>query len=338
VSDFETIFKYGTVGMAVIDTEGNFLRANPSFLQLLQSSEEELLSRNFSEVSHPEDLCKEIKLFTKLVSGEINSYTIEKRYKVKNSHAWALLTAARSEDGKHIINEIQDITRIKVIENDLRNFAYTASHDLQAPLRIINGYAYMIQSAVQTLPPTFGYYINNIVEAVNRMSEMMDGLLAYSRINRGDDYDNVNLLDAVCLAKKNLAEKIENTKAVVNIKGKANIAGIKGQLVQLFQNLLDNAIKYRCEERNPRIMINIKQTEKNTTISVSDNGIGIAEEDFDTIFQIFKQLQPQNKIEGRGVGLAIVKQIVEHHKGQINVKSTIGKGTTFCISIPSKIK
>jgi len=321
--------------MVIVAEDGSFLKTNPAFTQFIQISEKELMKKTFSEVTHPEDLQAEIERFDELISDKISSYTLEKRYKVNDHYVWGLLTAIRAEDG-YIIKEIQDITKIKIIEENLCNFAYAASHDLREPLRIINGYAYMIQSAVQTLPPTFAYYVNNIVEAVNRMSEMIDGLLAYSRAGRSGDYAMVDLVEVIYLAQKNLERKVEDSGAILKIKGKARIRGIKGQLVQLFQNLLDNAIKYRHESKTPRINIDIHSSETTIVISVSDNGIGIDDKDYERVFQIFKQVHPKDKYEGRGVGLAIVKQIVEHHQGQIWLESKIGNGTTFCISIPKK--
>jgi len=336
VNDFETIFKSATVGIAMVSKKGIVLKANPALLAFLQTTENELYGKNFADITHPDDVDKDVEQFEKLVCGEISSYRMQKRYKINGHFTWGLLTVASAGEKDYVIGQVQDIDGLKAIQTELRNFAYAASHDLREPLRIINGYAYMIQSAAQILPPSLSYYLNNIVDASNRMSEMIDGLLAYSRINNDKNFNCFPIEESCKLAISNLQKTIEENFASVDIKGSAKIFGVKGQFVQLFQNLIDNAIKYRKKDCNPCIKICIKETETAYSIAVKDNGIGIPEQSLSNIFQIFKQLHPSDQYEGRGIGLALVKQIIENHNGRIWVKSDEGKGTTFYINIPRK--
>ena len=336
MNDFETIFKSAAMGIAIVSKTGVVIKANPALLAFLQRTEEELYGLNFTEITHPDDIDIDVEQFEKLIKGEIKSYRLQKRYKINGHFTWGLLTVTTAKNKEYVIAQVQDIDSLKSIQTEFKNFAYAASHDLREPLRIINGYAYMIQSAAQNLPTSLSYYLNNIVDASNRMSEMIDGLLAYSRINNDKNFNNFPLEETCKQAISNLKNTIEENCANITIKGSAEIYGVKGQLVQLFQNLLDNAIKYKREGVNPCIKVYIEETETSHIISIKDNGIGIPSDSIANIFQIFKQLHPSDEYGGRGIGLALVKQIVENHKGRIWVESKENKGTTFHIKFPRK--
>lgn len=238
--------------------------------------------------------------------------------------------------GDKIAGIAQDITEIKSAQQELKNFAYAASHDLREPLRIINGYAYMIETASESLPPTFKYYVDHIVDASNRMADMIDGLLVYSRVNREDQFKKVNIKDIADYAMGNLQDTINKIGTIIKINTKGTVCGIQGQMIQVFQNLISNAIKFGQTGVVPRIEIGVKEAnELRTILYVKDNGIGIKEENYKKIFQIFKKLHSAEEFLGRGIGLALVKQIIEHHKGQIWPVSRVGKGTTFYFSLPT---
>jgi two-component system, chemotaxis family, sensor kinase Cph1 len=230
----------------------------------------------------------------------------------------------------------QDITEIKSIQQELKNFAYAASHDLREPLRIINGYAYMIETASESLPPTFKYYVEHIVNASKRMADMIDGLLSYSRVNREDKFKSVRLREIAALAAGNLQDIIKKTNTIIKINDMATVCGVRGQLIQVFQNLISNAIKFRKSGVIPRIEIGVKEKDDlRTILYIKDNGIGIKEENYKKAFQIFKKLHSNDEFTGRGIGLSLVKQIVEHHNGQIWLTSKIDEGTTFYFSLPT---
>jgi PAS domain S-box-containing protein len=238
--------------------------------------------------------------------------------------------------GDNVAGIAQDITEIKSIQQELKNFAYAASHDLREPLRIINGYAYMIESASESLPSTFKYYVEHIVNASKRMADMIDGLLSYSRVNREDQFKSVRLREIANLAAGNLQDTIKKTNTIIKMNDMATVCGIRGQLIQVFQNLISNAIKFRKCGIVPRIEIGVKEKDDlRTILYIKDNGIGIKEENYKKIFQIFKKLHNNDEVSGRGIGLSLVKQIVEHHNGQIWLTSKIDKGTTFYFSLPT---
>jgi PAS domain S-box-containing protein len=333
VSDFETIFKYTGTGLAVLDEDGTFLSVNPALAQFLLLPEKELLEKTLMEVIHNDDLNILVNKFKELAVGNTSSFILESRFRANDHYTWGLLTLIKTDDENYIA-EVQDITRVRAIQEELRNFAYAASHDLREPLRIINGYAYMLQSAMQALPPTFRHYVGNMVEAATRMSEMIDGLLAYSRVNQELDYTRISIVGSLRQAKKNLKNKIDASGAIIKCKGKAHIKGIKGQWIQLFQNLLDNAIKYSKEGEKPLISIKIVASDTYVKVTLSDKGIGIDEKNHKKMFKIFKQLHPKETYVGRGIGLALVRQIVDHHHGKVWIESEVGEGTTFHISLP----
>ena len=218
---------------------------------------------------------------------------------------------------------------------ELEQFAYVASHDLQAPLATIASYAQLLEKRYKDqLDSQAIKFISNIVLGCTRMQTLIDDLLEYSRLGRSrQPFQLTNCNHVVQQAIANLQGAIGDTQAVIVYSELPAVMGDVSQLVQLFQNLLGNAIKYR-QDAPPEVHIIACQQEENWLFSVSDNGIGIAPQHQERIFQIFQRLHTQREYSGTGIGLAICQKIVERHGGSIWVESEPGRGSTFYFTLP----
>ena len=217
---------------------------------------------------------------------------------------------------------------------DLEEFAYVASHDLQEPLRMVSSYVQLLSRRYKgNFDSDADKYIEFAVDGAKRMQKMISSLLDYSRVGtRGKPFKSTNCKSALGLALDNLAIAIEESKAVITNDPMPTVMADKMQLVQVFQNIIGNAVKYRGG-KVPRINISVDKNDCEWIFSVCDNGIGIDPEFKDQVFQVFSRLHG-NEYSGTGIGLAVCKKIVERHGGRIWVKSELGAGSTFYFTIP----
>jgi light-regulated signal transduction histidine kinase (bacteriophytochrome) len=222
---------------------------------------------------------------------------------------------------------------------ELQQFAYIASHDLQEPLRTVSIYAQLLAKRYRgQLAGDADQFIDFIVEGSERMEKLIHDLLDFSRVDgRGTDFFTRTSCDgALDDAIRNLHSLIEESGAVLTRGPLPWVTGDPVQLTRLFQNLLVNSIKYRSDEA-PRIHITGHgQGGEEWLFSVRDNGIGIEPQYTEKIFGIFRCLQPRDKVSGSGMGLAICRKIVTRHEGRIWVESLLGKGATFYFTLPAK--
>ena len=218
---------------------------------------------------------------------------------------------------------------------DLEQFAYVASHDLQEPLRMVAMYTQLLAERYQgKLDASADKYIHYAVDGALRMQALVQDLLAFSRVGRmGTDHQEIESLDVVEIALKNLQSAIQESAAKISRGDLPVIVADRTQMVQLFQNLIGNAIKFRGADP-PQIQITAEREESKWRFSVQDNGIGIAAKHLDEVFGIFKRLHTRAEYPGNGIGLAICKKIVEQHGGTIWVESQPKKGSDFRFTIP----
>jgi light-regulated signal transduction histidine kinase (bacteriophytochrome) len=217
---------------------------------------------------------------------------------------------------------------------ELQEFAYVASHDLQEPLRTIAGQLQLIQELYgDQLEPRMEKSINFAVDASKRMRMLISDLLAYSRVEtQGQPPEPADSEEALSIVLTNLGVAISEAQAEITYDALPVILADPRQLVQLFQNLLENAIKFRGDAP-PRVHVSAQRDEQEWIFSVADNGLGIDPKHSDRIFAIFKRLHGVGKYEGSGIGLAICKKIVERQNGRIWVESRPGEGTTFYFTL-----
>jgi PAS domain S-box-containing protein len=219
---------------------------------------------------------------------------------------------------------------------EVQQFAYIASHDLQEPLRTVSIYAQLLAKRYRgQLQGDADQFINFIVEGAERMERLIHDLLDFSRVEaRGADFFvKMSCDDALDDAIRNLHSLIQENGAVVTRNGLPSITGDPVQMTRLFQNLLVNSIKYRSAQI-PCIHIAADAEGRDWLFSVHDNGIGIEPQYAEKVFGIFKCLEPRDKRSGSGMGLAICRKIVSRHQGRIWVESALGKGATFYFTLP----
>lgn len=215
---------------------------------------------------------------------------------------------------------------------DLEQFAHAASHDLIEPLRSIAGFSQLLRHRSEDKFDEVDLgYLKHIDEGANRLKSLIEDLLSYSRTsNENRSFSKVCLETCVAEAKQNLNALIEDSGALVQLSELPSVHGCHSQLVQLFQNLLGNGIKYRSDLL-PVIRIDAKPVGSKIAVTVCDNGIGIEPRHHQQIFGLFKRLHRREEYPGTGLGLAICRKIVERHGGKITVDSAKGHGTTFTI-------
>jgi PAS domain S-box-containing protein len=232
--------------------------------------------------------------------------------------------------------ELREVAEdLRQSNQELERFAYVASHDLQEPLRTIVSYTQILERRYKgRLDSDADEFIHFIVDGGTRMQSLVRDLLEYSRVaTQGKSFELTDSGKALQEALENLRHVIGDQKAVITVDPLPLVKADPSQVMQLFQNLIDNAIKFRSEEP-PRIHISAERSDQTWTFSVADNGIGIAPEHAERIFVIFQRLQRSAACPGTGIGLAICKRIVERHGGQIWVTSELGKGSTFYFTLP----
>ncbi|NEO62605.1 MAG: cyanobacterial phytochrome A, partial [Moorea sp. SIO4G2] len=226
----------------------------------------------------------------------------------------------------------QDLERSNA---ELKKFAYVASHDLQEPLNQVANYVQLLEMRYNDrLDEDASEFITFAVEGVSLMQTLIDDVLAYSKVDlQGIEFKLTEVETALDHALANLRGRIRETGAVITHDPFPTVMADSTQLMQLFQNLIGNAIKFRSEQP-PEIHVGAKRLEDSWLFSVQDNGIGIEPQFSDRIFVIFQRLHTRDEYPGTGMGLAICKKILECHRGKIWVESELGHGATFYFTIP----
>lgn len=214
---------------------------------------------------------------------------------------------------------------------ELERFAYVASHDLQEPLRMVSSFLQLLQKKYKNeLDETANKYIHFAVDGAERMKKLILDLLEYSKVGSNNDkFETIDLNEIVDQILKNYKLLIEENKAKITVDNLPKISGLKVQMMQLFQNLISNALKYKHPRRTPEISITCQEYKNHFKFSISDNGIGIDPKYYQKVFVIFQRLHNSSQYSGTGIGLAICKKIIEKHQGEIWLESESGVGTTF---------
>lgn len=344
-----TTFEQAAVGIAYLAPDGHWLRANQRLCEILGRREEELAGTLYHDLTHPQDQGLEAAHLKALLAGETCSYRMEKRcLRQDDSPVWVLVSMSLVHDShhepRHLIAVVEDINarrraeeRLSRLNEELRRsneelqqFAYVASHDLQEPLRMVSSYTQLIQEVYgEQLDEEAHKWIHYAVDGANRMQRLIEDLLSYSRVaTRGREFERVDSHAALGQALANLQQTIQENDAMVTNSDLPEVTADPLQLVQLFQNLVGNAIKYRSEI-SPHVHVSAARKEHLWEFSVSDNGIGIDPKFQERVFVIFQRLHTRREYPGTGIGLAICRRIVERHGGTIWFESEPDHGTTF---------
>ncbi len=338
-----------------MDLAGKITDFNSAFQQMLKYPFEELLGMEMCRLTPENWHALDRKIVEERVLTEGQSDVYEKEiidYDGKVFPVNVRLFLIKDDQGKatSMWAIVRDITERKNAEKereqvlealrrsneDLQQFAYVASHDLQEPLRMVSSYTYLLSDRYgDQLDDKARKYIGYAVEGAVRMQNLIQDLLAYSRVDtRGTDLVLLDLNTVFQYAKENLHALITETNAGVTADFLPMVEGDESQLVAVFQNLIHNGIKFRGESI-PKVHITAQLDGKFWLLGFNDNGIGIDEKYKDKIFIIFQRLHARNEYSGTGIGLALCKRIIERHRGNIWFDSLPGKGSTFFVSLPA---
>ncbi len=351
---FRSMIESSPIGVATVSTEGLFLSVNKALSKILGYSQEQLIDLTFQEITHPDDLETDLNKVNQILNLEISSYMMEKRYFHKKGHIiWVQLnvSAAFNADGQvnFFISQIQDITerkknseilekrvkqrtkQLEAVNEELKAFSYSISHDLRSPLRSIQGFSQAIfEDENDKLDSNSQNYLQRIMNAANRMSELIDDVLSLSRLTRLTLTRTEVDLSAMC---KDIIE-IANADDRYHIEiEKDLIANGDEKLMRIaLENLIGNAIKYSSKVDQPKVKIGMSELPEGQFFYIEDNGAGFDMDYADKLFGAFQRLHRKDEFEGSGIGLATVKRIINKHNGDIWVKSAVNKGTTFFFS------
>ena len=258
-------------------------------------------------------------------------------YRDERGEAVGVFAAARDITERKRAEEAleQNVKELARSNKDLEQFAYVASHDLQEPLRMVANFTQLLAKRYGgKLDSDADEFIGYAVDGARRMQTMIEDLLTYSRVGtRGKDFERVDCNEVLGRAVANLQIAIHENGAFVSHQELPTVLADGSQLLQLFQNLVANAIKFRGADA-PRIHVSAAREGTDWLFAVRDNGIGIDPEYADRIFVIFQRLHSREEYPGTGIGLAVCKKIVERHRGKIWVESEPGKGATFFFTLP----
>ncbi len=333
--------------------ELRFVRLNKAGEDLLGVRREDFIGKKDSDFFPPE----EAGFFTEndravLQNGEVVDIAEEEiRTRVKGLrflHTKKIPIANSEGAPQYLLGISEDITEhkqareelertaaeLKRSNEELEQFAYVASHDMQEPLRMVASYTQLLQRRYSDkLDATANEFIEFAVDGARRMQQFITDLLQYSRVGtQGHVLEHVELQEILAAVRINLKVAIEESGAQIDADPLPAVAGDKRQLTQLLQNLIGNAIKFRGAE-TPRVRVTAARENGMWRIGIADNGIGIESKFFERVFVIFQRLHSRDEYAGTGIGLAICKKIVDRHGGRIWIDSKKGEGTTFFFTL-----
>jgi PAS domain S-box-containing protein len=353
-TSYRRLFEAARDGILILDAETGMIKdVNPFLIEMLGYSHEEILGKKLWELGSFKDISVNKENFLELQQKEylryenlpletadgrqINVEFVSNVYQV-NDHKVIQCNIRDITERKRAETKIQQILEDLGRSNaELEQFAYVASHDLQEPLRMISSYVQLLAKRYQgKLDSDADEFINFAVDGAKRMQNLINDLLAYSRVGtRGNPLTPVSAEDLLKEALANLQFAIEESGASITHDPLPVIKGDPTQLVTVFQNLLGNAIKFRGSEP-PRIHFGAQRDANEWIFSVHDDGIGIDPKFAQRIFVIFQRLNDRTAYPGTGIGLAICKRVIQRHGGRIWVESVAGEGATFYFTLPIK--
>ena len=349
-------------GVIIANSEGIIIESNEAFVKMLEyDRKEELIGKKIGTITGPNNLSGNVVKQKKLKTGELKSIYVFKQYIAKSGKLIDVQTnivGRYNDEGKligylatiynlsqrinfehRIASLLEEVKKsnveLKRSNQELEQFAYVASHDLQEPLRMVGNFVQLLEEEMGTrMNDEEKLYVNYIVDGVTRMSELIQDLLQYSRVGRAD-MKMVKIDPNKIIDKKlqDLALRIKETKTEIIMGEMPELITCEpNQLGIVFYNLINNAMKFN-KSTVPQVAINCEENQNKYIFSIKDNGIGIDKKNYLQIFEIFNRLHRKEEYKGTGIGLALVKRIVLKHHGEIWVDSELGKGTTFFFSI-----
>ncbi|HLF71911.1 MAG TPA: PAS domain S-box protein [Dehalococcoidia bacterium] len=351
---FKTLVESSGDGIVIIDAGGSIVHANPSACQMFGYADG-LAGRPLEDLV-PESLRQAHRKHRENYAANPQARAMGLNLQLEGRRSDGSLfpvdislTPYQTPAGPVVAAAVRDVTWRREMEaeieammeelrrsnSELEQFAYVASHDLQEPLRMVRNYTQLLERRYgNKLDRDADTFIGFAVEGAGRMQQLINDLLELSRVGaKGKDLAAIESQTALDLALRNLKTAIEEAGARVEVEGELpSVYGDDGQLTQVFQNLISNAIKFHGDE--PAVVrVSSEREDAYWRFAVSDNGIGIEPQYWDRVFVIFQRLHARDEYAGTGIGLALCKRIVERHGGRIWVDSKAGKGATFYFTL-----
>ncbi|MFN8286214.1 MAG: PAS domain S-box protein [Chitinophagales bacterium] len=338
--------------MFIFDRDLRFIVAEGPLVGVISKPKSEIEGKTIYEAIRESEVERVEKIYREILAGDNSDFErihFDKHIRIHH-------IPIRDDEGNIIYGMVLvfDITDLKAVQKELEKragelersneelerFAYVASHDLQGPLRTIASYMQLLEMRYKDkLDTEASEFITFSVNGAKRMQSLIQDLLSYSRLSSAPKpLATVNIRNVIEVVSNNLDATIQNSNANLIIDEMPVITGESSQLVQLYQNLLDNALKFIPQGTRPEIRLTAKELEDEWEFGISDNGIGIRNDFKERIFHIFQRLHTDNEYPGTGVGLAICKKITQLHGGRIWFESEPGQGTTFYFTISKHLK
>jgi PAS domain S-box-containing protein len=367
---FRALFDQAAVGVAQTETStGKLIRANQHYADLLGFTVGELAALDFQSITHPEDLTEDLRNMERLRSGETRDFTIEKRcFRKDRSVVWVSLTVSPmwdpGEQPTSHIAVVQDITARKRAEaeiqqlntdlehrvnertaqleasnKELEAFSYSVSHDLRAPLRAIEGFTAMVLASHGHQVDAEAQRLLGVVRAnARRMAELIDDLLAFSRLGRSEiRFQRLNMKEMARAALMEVrGEPDSSEKVELRLGDLPEAEGDFALVRQVWINLLSNAVKFSAGKEKPVVEVWGAVEGDRVVFHVRDNGAGFDMAYAGKLFGVFQRLHGMTEFEGTGVGLALVKRIVSRHGGRVWAEGAVGKGATISFELPAR--
>jgi PAS domain S-box-containing protein len=348
---FSRAFEHAAIGMAIVSLKGKWLRINKSISEILGYKSSELLKLTFQDITHPDDLDKDLNLLHEMIEGKIESYQMEKRYFHKNGHlVWVILAVSiiKNSNGKplHFISQLTDISKVKEAEYEMKavldvtndqnrrllNFAHIVSHNLRSHSGNLTMLLNFIETETdedsrQELFNMFRHAASNLQETIGHLNEVV-------AVNTTicEKLTKINLSQAINGAIGNIEAllKAEEVICINEVEEDIIVGVVPAYLDSILLNFLTNSIKYHAHGRRPIIKLSAKVEENLVVLTIEDNGIGIdLQLNRDKIFGMYKTFH--NNQDARGIGLFITKNQIEAMGGKVSVESEVDKGTIFKI-------
>ncbi|MEN9937462.1 MAG: hypothetical protein RLZZ387_4041 [Chloroflexota bacterium] len=357
---FRATFLHAPVGIAHVGPDGQWLDVNPRLCAILGYTREELFSRTFQQITHPDDLDEDTQYVSELLAGHGDSYAMEKRYLRKDgSLIWARLTVSllRHPDGSphHFISVVEDIDAQKRTEEDNARLYQqaqeairereallsVASHELKNPLTVLLGYAHMLvlhHTSGRATPERTERGLQQILEQGERLNQLLDTLLDVARLDSGRLLIERVPVEVTALLQRiieGLQPTLERHAIVLDTPDEPSIVlGDATRLEQVFRNLLSNAVTY--SPAGGTVAVVVEPRGGDLCVAVRDQGIGIAESDLPALFGRFYRTENARRANARGlgIGLHVVREIVVLHGGTVSVNSRLGHGSEFTVCLP----
>lgn len=348
---FERLLEISPTGVFETDAQGSYLFVNARWCDITGLSPPQALAENWTQTIHPDDKALVLQTWYRAIRSQQSFYLEYRFLTTQGKEVWVLSQAVAMPNNKGgvigFIGSLTDITTTKKANfdlqrsnTDLEQFAYSISHDMRQPLRMISSYLSLIERALvldAQRDEEIWQYFKFAKDGAQRMDQMILSLLEFSRIGRQSEPISVvasrSLLDEVLVF---LNPEIESTRAQLNILGEwPELLINPDAFIRVLQNLIGNAIKYHEENVPPIVTIRALNTPMSVRIEICDQGIGIDKSQVDRLFKVFSRLQTRSRFEGTGVGLAISRKIVEHYGGRMGVESAgEGQGCCFWFELP----